>query len=458
MTDIRERPPPASAPASTEARAIAATRPARVVGLDGIRGLAALFVVLNHIFERAWQGYPANPAPFWAAWMIYGRFAVAMFIVLSGFSLGLGPARTGWRFASIATYAHRRAWRILPPYWAALGFSLVMTWFVLAQPGWRLPNGKSVVVYGLLGQDAFSAHPPNRAFWSIAIEVQLYFVLPLLLLIVRRVSASAMVALVAAIVVTMGLLGPHVPLLNSAVVKFTPDLAVLFAVGLLAAGIVTADERTRSRPWAGYALAATVPVIALMVVKGSTWSNLNLFWLDLAAAPAFGCFIAAIATSRPRPVVRFLDSRLPRSLGSCSYSLYLTHMPIVIAVSYGLVLGRVGNGTPAFFVLAAILLPVTVCFARLFAAVFELPFQRHRGWSALRQAMSARLRQLRRTWPVLAARWQGASRASGLRNQAGGRYRPDRPLPVAAPARPASRPGPPVPPSAGDSATRPGLC
>jgi hypothetical protein len=48
-------------------------------------------------------------------------------------------------------------------------------------------------------------------------------------------------------------------------------------------------------------------------------------------------------------------------------------------------------------VLAAILLPVTVCFARLFAAVFEIPFQRHRGWTPLRQAMSARLWQLRRT-------------------------------------------------------------
>jgi hypothetical protein len=34
-------------------------------------------------------------------------------------------------------------------------------------------------------------------------------------------------------------------------------------------------------------------------------------------------------------------------------------MPIVIAVSYGLVLGRVATGTPTFFVLAAILLPVT---------------------------------------------------------------------------------------------------
>jgi peptidoglycan/LPS O-acetylase OafA/YrhL len=412
MTDTREPPQAITAPSAPAARAMAATRPGRVAGMDGIRGLAALFVVLNHIFERAWPGYPANPAPFWAAWMVYGRFAVIMFIALSGFSLGLGPARSGWRFKSIATYAHRRAWRILPPYWAALGFSLVMTWYVLAQPGWPVPNGKSVVVYGLLVQNTFSqghhagfwsAGSPNRAFWSIAIEAQLYVLLPLLLLLVRRVSARAMVGLVAAVVVTIGLLGPHVPLMNSALVKFVPDLAVLFAVGLLAAGIVTAGEHTRSRPWAGYALAATVPVIALILVKGATWSLLNLFWLDLAWAPAIGCFLAAVATSHPRPVVRFLDSRLPRSLGSCSYSLYLTHLPLVIAVSYGLVLGRVAAGTPTFFVLAAILLPVTVCFARLFAAAFELPFQRHRGWIPLRQAMSARLRQLRRPGSAVVA-------------------------------------------------------
>jgi peptidoglycan/LPS O-acetylase OafA/YrhL len=163
MTGIREHPPPTAAPA---APATEATRPGRVVGLNGIRGLAALFVVLNHIFERAWPGYPAHRAPFWAAWMIYGRFAAVVFIALSGFSLGLGPARSGWRFKSIATYAHRRAWRILPPYWAALGFSLVMTWLVLAQPGSAVPNGKSVVVYGLLVQDAFSVGSPNLAFWS----------------------------------------------------------------------------------------------------------------------------------------------------------------------------------------------------------------------------------------------------------------------------------------------------
>lgn len=324
------------------------------------------------------------------------RPGVAIFIVLSGFSLGLGPARSGWRLTLIATYARRRPWRILPPYWAALGFSLVMTWYVLPQPRVPAPIGKSAVVYGLLVQDVFSVCSPTLAFWSIAIEAQLYVLLPLLLLRVRRVSARVMVALVAAIVVTVGVLGPHVALMNTALVKFPPDLAVLFAVGLLASGIVTAGERTRSRPWAGYALAAAVPAIVLMVVKGSVWSNLNLFWLDLAWAPAIGCFVTAVAASRPRFVVRPLDSRLPRSLGSCSYSLYLTHAPIVAAVSHGLVGGRVTPGTPMFFVLVAILLPVTVCFAQMFATAFELPFQRHHGWIPLRQAMSARLCRWRR--------------------------------------------------------------
>jgi peptidoglycan/LPS O-acetylase OafA/YrhL len=245
--------------------------------------------------------------------------------------------------------------------------------------------------------------------------------------------------------------------MNTALVKFTPDLAVLFAVGLLASGIVTAGERTRLRPWAGFALPAAVPAIVLMVVRGSVWSNLYLFWLDLAWAPAIGCFLTAIATSRRRLAVRFLNCRMPRSLGSSSYSLYLTHEPIVIAVSYGLVRGRVTSGTPKFFVLVAILPPTTVCFARMFAAVLEVPFQRHRGRIPLRQAMSARLRLLRPggSAPV-ALRLRSPSRVSGPRSQAGERCRPARQQPAADGAPPASRPGPPVPPGPGDSAMRPG--
>jgi len=39
----------------------------RLAGLDGVRGLAALFVVVNHVFLRAFPGYPVDHAPFWAA-------------------------------------------------------------------------------------------------------------------------------------------------------------------------------------------------------------------------------------------------------------------------------------------------------------------------------------------------------------------------------------------------------
>ena len=402
-------------PVETGPRALPAPAQGRlhIDGLAGIRGLAALFVVLNHIFLRAWPGFPVDHAPLWAASLIYGRFAVVVFIVLSGFSLALAPAGSGWRLDSVAAFARRRAWRILPPYWAALCFSLVMTWYVLAQPLWPRPDGKSVVVYGLLVQDAVSAGSPNRAFWSIAIEAQLYVLLPLLLLLVRRVSAIAMVVLVAAVVGAFGVLAPHVTFLNDSLIRFTPDLAVLFAIGVLAAGIVSAGERNRSRPWAALALVASVPVVTLIVVEGSVWTNNHLFWVDLAWGPAIGCFLAAVATSRPRRLVQVLDTRALRSLGSFSYSLYLTHAPIVIAVSYGLVLGRVAPGTPTFLVLAAILLPTTVGFARLFAAVFELPFQRHRGWTPLRRAFRVRLRPVPPTEPRARAESEPAHQVEG---------------------------------------------
>src|ERR1700755_1264314 len=79
--------------------------PRRLAGLGGVRGLAALFVVMNHVYERAFPGYPVDRAPFWAGWFIYGRFAVVVFIVLSGFSLALSPARHGWRLGGVSPFA-----------------------------------------------------------------------------------------------------------------------------------------------------------------------------------------------------------------------------------------------------------------------------------------------------------------------------------------------------------------
>src|SRR5947208_8689538 len=113
---VAHAPDPVSGPAPPAARLPAAAA-RRVAGLDGVRGLAALYVVVDHVFLRAFPGYPVDRAPFWAAWLIYGRFAVVVFIVVSGFSLALAPARHGWRLDGIASFARRRAWRILPAYW-----------------------------------------------------------------------------------------------------------------------------------------------------------------------------------------------------------------------------------------------------------------------------------------------------------------------------------------------------
>ena len=346
----------------------------RLAGLDGVRGLAALFVVAHHVFLRAFPGYPVDRAPFWAGWLIYGRFAVVVFIVLSGFSLALSPARHGWRLDGISRFASRRARRILPPYWAALVFSLAVAWLVLPPPGEAAPGAKSVVVNGLLMQNLVGAPSPDRSFWSIAVEAQLYVLFPLLLLMVRRRSAIVMVATVTLVVATVGIIGPHVSHVDVFVIQSPPDLAALFAVGVLAAGIVGASEARRSWPWAGLALAAAAPVLATIWWQGSVWTLDHLFWVDLMLGPAVACLLAALATGHPAPLLRLLDARPIRSLGSSSYSLYLTHGPIVVVVYEKLVAGRVREGVPAFIVSLALVLPLTILFARVFASVFEQRF------------------------------------------------------------------------------------
>jgi peptidoglycan/LPS O-acetylase OafA/YrhL len=350
----------------------------RVAGLDGIRGLAALYVVINHVFLRAFPGYPVDHAPFWAAWFIYGRFAVVVFIVLSGFSLALSPAVHDWRLDGIAQFACRRAGRILPAYWAALAFSLAVAWLVVAQPGHGVPDAKSVLVNGLLVQNIDAAPSPNAAFWSMAVEAQLYLLFPLLLLTVRRRGAVVMVAAITLVVSAVGILGPHIARVDTFVVQSPPDLAALFALGILTAGIARATHARRSWPWAALALAAALPVLATIWWEGSVWTLHHLFWVDLALGPAIACLLAGLATGRPPALLRVLDSQPMRRLGRSSYSLYLTHAPIVVVVYELIVAGRFRSGALAFLISLALVLPATVVFARVFAAVFESPVRRRR--------------------------------------------------------------------------------
>ncbi|GIH62493.1 acyltransferase family protein [Microbispora siamensis] len=391
----------ATAP-STSATTPAVRAPARLPGLDGIRGLAALFVVLHHCRLLSFPGFPADTGPAWAGWLVYGHLAVVVFIVLSGFSLAVSPARSGWRLNGLRRFAYRRAWRILPPYWAALLFSLVVAWALIPQPGQESPTVKSVVVYGLLVQDLFGSPSPNGAFWSIAVEAQLYIVFPLMLLVLRRAGAAVLLTALTVVVALIGLLAPVVPAVDL-FTRLTPQFAVLFAIGAVAAGAAArtaapgdahGDAHGERSPWPSrlpwLALAAAAPVVMLIVARGSVWTVEHYFWIDLAVGPAVGLLLAAVAAGRPRPFVRLLDTRALRRLGSFSYSLYLTHAPIVVVVNR-LVLGpRLAPGVPMFLATLALAVPLTLLAAWLFATVFELPFQRHRGWGALRAAVLRR--------------------------------------------------------------------
>ncbi|AEV85806.1 hypothetical protein ACWT_4785 [Actinoplanes sp. SE50] len=329
------------------------TPPARVAGLDGVRGLLALYVVIHHCWLVCFPGYPANTGPWWGGWLIHGRLAVVAFIVLSGFSLALAPAGRGWRLGGLTDFARRRARRILPAYWAALLVSLAVATLAGPLPMIHRADGRIAVVYALMLQDFVPAPAPNGAFWSIAVEAALYLAFPLLILVRSRFGALA----------TLGV--SFVPVLiagPAATTGFTWEMAPLFTLGLLAAGVAGRPPRL---PWWRLTAFAATPVIALIAWRGPVWTEHHYFWIDLFAGPAVASLLIAVS-ARP---ARLLSARPTRGLGLASYSLYLLHVPVVALVSHQL--GR------SFPVLVAVAVPTAVLIAALFAMVFErAPFRR----------------------------------------------------------------------------------
>jgi peptidoglycan/LPS O-acetylase OafA/YrhL len=175
----------------------------------------------------------------------------------------------------------------------------------------------------------------------------------------------------------------------------TAQFAPLFTMGLLGAGVIATSERVRRWPWHWLAALTAAPVAVLVLVHGSVWTVNHYYWIDLAIAPAIALLLAAVATGRPAPLVWLLNTRAVRSLGTFSYSLYLVHVPIVLAISRKVVTPHLPAGPPTFWVTFALAVPLSVVTARLFAAIFEIPFQRYRSWAQLRAAVQARWARFR---------------------------------------------------------------
>ncbi len=367
----------------------------RLEYLDGLRAVASLYVVLFHA-GVGFVGFDSTNGLSRLARMIrqplvYGHDAVAVFIVLSGYCLMLPVARAdGQLVRGLPSYFARRAWRILPPYYATVCGSLLLLALVPVlethtntiwddtSPAF---SNASIGSHLALVHNLFPslANRINGPLWSVATEWQIYFFFPLLLLpIWRRFGPLATVAV-----------GFVVGSAFTWVAPAAANSAASWYIGLFALGMCAAGIGFTSRP-AELALRARVPWAALsalllgLVAFGATvlvriWFRVMPYSDALVGAATASSLVyltqqALAPATEVRPLVlRCLESTPLVALGHFSYSLYLTHLPIVALCYFGL--QRLGlSKSSEMLVLVGLSLPLSVLFAYGFYWVFERRF------------------------------------------------------------------------------------
>jgi peptidoglycan/LPS O-acetylase OafA/YrhL len=376
----------------------------RLVYIDGIRGLLALWVALLHTLEIYGAGlrFLGVASHDMLTDDLFGRFVrfiqlnllriplpVEAFIVISGYSLMLVVARRpdGRPNGGLKGYFLRRVRRIWPPYYGAVAVSLLLTALVpamsvksgvywdLALPSFNLPVIAShlLFIHNWYPELFFKLNPP---MWTIAVEEQIYILFPFLLLPVwRRFGTLPMWA-------TAGLVGVGLMAMNRQVFGTAHSwFLMLFGFGALAACVNFSEGAwelwlRKKVPWPLVGTAAAVVAIYL-------WRNdfLPVPIRDGATATAVISLLITLTerwktNATQSGLVAWLSSYPIALLGSFSYSLYLMHSPILTALSKAvLALGLRGNA--AYLAMFLVGLPLTVLCCYGFHRIFERPFLAH---------------------------------------------------------------------------------
>ncbi|GAA1954022.1 acyltransferase [Microbacterium deminutum] len=369
-------------------------KPLRLDYVDGVRAAAALYVVFHHVWLAIWPGYPRNEGPWWTDWLVYGHVAVAVFIVVSGFSLGLAPAANGSRLRGGAReFYRRRAWRILPAYWAALLFATCIV--LLTGPGLGAEvSVPGTITHALLVQDIAGATTPNGAFWSIAIEAQIYLFFPLLIVLRRQMGLGATVLMGVVVATAAFILSVYVEPLHR-IQSLVPQFAALFIMGMAGAELATRWHNTRrATPWARVAGIGTIGVVVWIAVVGSVVAVTYVFWLELVVGVIVALGLAALADGKSRRVRQILELRPAKWLGSISYSTYLIHAPLLLIVWTFVISDLAIGDVPRFFIFLALGLPLVLISSHFFSRWIEQPTQRHRSFRALWSALADSVRRM----------------------------------------------------------------
>jgi peptidoglycan/LPS O-acetylase OafA/YrhL len=320
--------------------------------------------------------------------LVYGHFAVAVFIILSGYCLMLPVARSSERQlrGGFSDYIRRRARRILPPYYAALLVTLTLiklipqlqrvrnNYWDAALPAFR-PDvllSHFMLVHNLTERWYFKIDPP---LWSVATEWQIYFLFPLLLLpLWRRLGLTTAVTGAILLGFAAHFLLPSAYNIDSAV----PWYLGLFAMGMGAAVINFSPEihyaAIRDRmPWKNLAAIQFVLVLAFALGKAKWWWA-NLWFADTQVGMFAACFLIYCTQQARRegatPLLRMFQARGVVFLGTMSYSLYLMHAPVLTLLHIPLSSMPL-TPTLRTGIMLIVCVPLTVVLTYLFHIAFE---------------------------------------------------------------------------------------
>ncbi len=372
----------------------------RLHHLDGMRGLAALYVALTHAHGETLNRLPREtfsaPVALFSRLMSWGHFSVSLFIVLSGFSLMLPLATSSDQTlrGGMKQYIIRRARRILPPYYVALALSVLLLFFV---PALRISsnttwdNALAPFGAGSLLSHLFVVHNLNQTWiykinpplWSVATEWQIYFFFPLLFLpIWRRFGIFATVLMGVVVGVLLHFVPPKIGFSLS---QACPWYLGLFAMGMAGAVICFGNDQSkftgflRRHSLSLFFIAALF--FATIVIARGQWADYHKMPVDILAGIVVTllmiyCGVESTRTDRGRKtplLLRLFQCRPLVALGGFSYSLYLIHHLLYALIR--VTLDSVGVSPSQIAVwMFTVGVPLSLALAYLFHLIVEKPF------------------------------------------------------------------------------------
>jgi len=297
--------------------------------LDWIRFAAALQVLFVHARDFTFVEYgqlePASKGKFAALWFALTRTgleAVLVFFVLSGFLVG-GKVieRVGSRTFDWRSYAVDRFSRIYTPLIPAMLFALAIDeWFKSPQPNLGEYLGNFVSLQGVLVAPVHTI----GSIWSLSYEVWFYILagaLAVVLLQRQKPSSLALVLLLASLAI------------------FGQLSAVLLFCWALGALIYLFPHPNFSGAEFGFGLVLLVLGAGLIQISSSSnfLHGLNRFPIigpigQLTLSSGIALLLRNLCTFSTTPANAPSFARLGTQLAAFSYTLYLTHYPVMIAM------------------------------------------------------------------------------------------------------------------------------